>query len=1324
MKIRLAMMALCALAVLPACDDASDLQSFQAQIVAEPGVQGNAPLRVRLRAVSNGPLDAQYSWLWQFGDDATSEAAEPEHVFTEPGTYEVTVAVTAAGQGSGTASQTIEVGASADLQITDVGFGPRRTQAGGSVEVAWVLNNAGAEVLAPWRLQVVLSQDEIIDARDVVVLEQRFSGEPERAVEGSTQIELPADIASGDWFLAVAADPDGAIGDLNRGDNTTWAPFTVQVRNPTDNGPDLVSCGLEIPAFDDIPVDQTPVAQLGDQLPVEVCIANLGNGLVAVGDYSLYLSADTVFDPTDRRIGGRSGFALGAGDQAVFDDLVELPLMDAAGRWRVLVVADPDEGIDEQREDNNTRAWAGEFELAEAGAVEGVDLVITALTINEAAAFWGQVLTGTLRLNNRGNVAVERSFVVRIFAQPEDGTEPIQLRSLNRAGIEAGADEEIPLQLSINRRLAQGSYRIYAQADPTNSTDDVNPSNNQRTVQQALTLGGEPDFDLVLGPVSLDAQTVAAGGMLEVRAEVSNPGGDATGAFEWAVVISADAALSGDVQVLDLAESDSLEPAGSRALIRSVRIPEDLDQQVPEWFVGVVLDPANRLTGERAEDNNQAAGPPLVVEGAMGGCAEDAPNEPNDVAAQAVALAPGLTEGLGICDDADWFTIAVPAGQVLDVALIHGDTTPQLRLLDEAGNELVVAEDVAGRLEAFVPPSEAARAVLLEITDAGAPQQYALEVGLSALVDQANLRVRAVGVVPGVAEAGAPVEVGFEVLNVGGEAAPAFDASIMLRSAAGIETALGRVAFEALDAGATRRGVLRVELPALLDDGLYAVRVLADVDAAVDEADETDNAADGALRIDAEQACAADPFEPNHSGEDARATAVEAGSFPDLTTCAGDDDWYGVVLDAGERLNVRIDFSNAEGDLELALYDRDGETVLDRSDGFQDSEAVQLLRAPEAGTYFVRVFLNPADQINVANTYAMDVVIAAADACVDDGFEPNAGRETAQLLPDGAHDLTLCAGDEDWFRFNIPVGNIVSFQVASGAAGVRIALFGPDALLIDEDARRISHEAAETGFYYLRARVNAEAPVPYSLTVAGVSGVDLEVLDVRLSSVAAEPGEDLRLDLTVANNRGDAANDVLVRYLLSADERPSADDLVIAEARVPQIGGAAATLVRQRLTLPAEAPAGPAFVVVDLDPERDVADLRPGNNQGAVALEVIGACQDDDPRSNEGPRTATALDPEAGALENGVICAFTEDWFTLPVANAGAVTVTVAFAHGEGDLDLQIWDAEANALLGESRTEANEESVDLVLDAAGAVLIRVDGFLDARNDYRLSWTLP
>ncbi len=56
--------------------------------------RGAAPLRVRFTDESTGPVE---SWLWDFGDGRTSSQQNPTHVYPNPGTYDVSLEVSGAG---------------------------------------------------------------------------------------------------------------------------------------------------------------------------------------------------------------------------------------------------------------------------------------------------------------------------------------------------------------------------------------------------------------------------------------------------------------------------------------------------------------------------------------------------------------------------------------------------------------------------------------------------------------------------------------------------------------------------------------------------------------------------------------------------------------------------------------------------------------------------------------------------------------------------------------------------------------------------------------------------------------------------------------------------------------------------------------------------------------------------------------------------------------------------------------------------------------------------------------------------------------------------
>ena len=93
-----------------------------------------------------------------------------------------------------------------------------------------------------------------------------------------------------------------------------------------------------------------------------------------------------------------------------------------------------------------------------------------------------------------------------------------------------------------------------------------------------------------------------------------------------------------------------------------------------------------------------------------------------------------------------------------------------------------------------------------------------------------------------------------------------------------------------------------------------------------------------------------DRFEENDRREDA--AQVDYG-FHDELYCQ-DDDWYEISLDDGDDLNVTIRFDGDDADLDLELFDSEG-NYIDGSYDEDDDETVEAANV-EAGWYYIRAF--------------------------------------------------------------------------------------------------------------------------------------------------------------------------------------------------------------------------------------------------------------------------------------------------------------------------------------------------------------------------------
>ena len=117
--------------------------------------------------------------------------------------------------------------------------------------------------------------------------------------------------------------------------------------------------------------------------------------------------------------------------------------------------------------------------------------------------------------------------------------------------------------------------------------------------------------------------------------------------------------------------------------------------------------------------------------------------------------------------------------------------------------------------------------------------------------------------------------------------------------------------------------------------------------------------------------CPDDSFEDND--EPFLAPFVSPGTTAGVNVCTGDDDYFNIFVDAGETITVNVRFTNAEGDIDLALLgflnipvatsvsvDDDESVTYTEPDGrtVHGRDAVEKLLAIEHGSVFKQSKLN------------------------------------------------------------------------------------------------------------------------------------------------------------------------------------------------------------------------------------------------------------------------------------------------------------------------------------------------------------------------------
>ena len=188
-------------------------------------------------------------------------------------------------------------------------------------------------------------------------------------------------------------------------------------------------------------------------------------------------------------------------------------------------------------------------------------------------------------------------------------------------------------------------------------------------------------------------------------------------------------------------------------------------------------------------------------------------------------------------------------------------------------------------------------------------------------------------------------------------------------------------------------------------------------------------------------ACLPDRLDP--AGDAAHAAPVAPGTYPSLTLCGKEEDWFSIPLLSGDTVQVVAE-TDPLGSFDLQL--RDATSVL-------DEQPLAVLRTVGAGgTYFVRARTNDASAL-----YGLRVQVAHGTACAHSPPQPHpTAVDALPLGPGPVYDLAVCPTEQTWFSFRPPAGEGVEVtgSLAPTAGGALFfTLFDSDgATVLSEDA--------------------------------------------------------------------------------------------------------------------------------------------------------------------------------------------------------------------------------------------------------------------------------
>lgn len=633
------------------------------------------------------------------------------------------------------------------------------------------------------------------------------------------------------YHLAAVADFYDDIWEANEGNNDNVAT------NPTAaEWSDLTVTALGAP----------PSVATMAPFDVTSTVANLGLGGAYWTEVGIYLSSDDAITTADRRIALQSRPELFPGGQSFsLTTPVTLPSDVPSGTYRLGAIVDPNGGVAEANEANNTL-------LGPSITVAGPDLEVVTVS-GPASVSTGGSMTVHDQVRARPGGGGASGFTIAFYLSPDAviTTADLKLGERTVAGLAGGATSAADTVVTIPATWAGGTYYLGAIADVRGEVVESDEANNAGAGNTVTVVGPDLVATSVLAPSS-----AFTGETIVVQDTVTaNAAGGAVPEFDVGIFFSLDPVITPSDMLIGWRHVSALQPGGSSSGATAVTLPAGV--AAGTYWVGIIADDFSQCWEDQWENVT-----------CIGGDVAKETNGANNVASTSLAVggtdlvstdvsapaAGNVGQPLVVHDSvaalgggAAWFTVSFYLST--DPLLTTSDVLLGSRNVlglppggsSTADTSFVVPAWVAPGtyyVGAFVDPANA----VVESNEGNNTR-----VGNPVTIGGADLVVTSVSGPPAVATM-QPFQVTTSVSNVGGGSSVSTGVSIYLSSDATItqsDTRLAAVGVGPLAPGASSTTTTTVTVPSTLPGGTYYLGAIVDPTYLVREANEANNALAG-----------------------------------------------------------------------------------------------------------------------------------------------------------------------------------------------------------------------------------------------------------------------------------------------------------------------------------------------------------------------------------------------------------------------------------------------------------------------------------------------
>jgi subtilisin family serine protease len=424
---------------------------------------------------------------------------------------------------------------------------PAVAAAGSTVTASVTMRNQGAGKADPSVTRFYWSVNSMLDATDERLVAVLPVPELMPGISSvlSVPIDIPAQAATGKYYVLASADDADALFESNEANNTRSRLISI--------GPDLDVSSLTVPS----------VGTAGGTISVTDKVTNAGGSSAPASSNVFYLSTNGTLGAGDILLtGSRPVPVLAAGAVSEGPTDLTIPSTTAVGSYYIIAKADGAETVVETSETNNTYARSIKI---------GGDLVISALTLT-ASGVSELVLSVNDTTTNEGSDSVGGS-VTRFYLSSngtlDAGDTPLEGGRVV-SPLAPGISSQGITDVTIPAGTSAGLHYLIAKADADAAVPETSETNN--TLAKSFYLGS----DLVVSSMTVPSRG-GAGTSITVDDTTSNAGGGGAAASFTRFYLSSNATwdsgdtyLTGGHSVPALAEG--AEDVGSTTLI----LPADI----------------------------------------------------------------------------------------------------------------------------------------------------------------------------------------------------------------------------------------------------------------------------------------------------------------------------------------------------------------------------------------------------------------------------------------------------------------------------------------------------------------------------------------------------------------------------------------------------------------------------------------------------------------------------------------------------------------------------------------------------------------------------